>query len=77
MAALTLDDAVRLMLEAPGSRRLGVHFCTTHTLVEAEDQAWLREGLNADDADRRAEGRHAIGLGRSGKGPASRGVCGL
>ena len=65
VAALTLDDAVRLMLEAPGSRRLGVHFCTTHTLVEAEDQPWLRDGLNADDAIAAPDGMPLVWVGRA------------
>jgi N-acetylglucosaminyldiphosphoundecaprenol N-acetyl-beta-D-mannosaminyltransferase len=65
VAALTLDDAVRLMLEAPGSRRLGVHFCTTHTLVEAEDKAWLRDGLNAEDAIAAPDGMPLVWVGRA------------
>jgi N-acetylglucosaminyldiphosphoundecaprenol N-acetyl-beta-D-mannosaminyltransferase len=65
VAALTFEDAVRLLLEAPGTRRLGVHFCTTHTLVEADDQAWLRDGLNAEDSIAAPDGMPLVWVGRA------------
>src|SRR5687767_6641344 len=36
IAAVTFDQALQLLLTAPAAgRRVSVHFCTTHTLVEA------------------------------------------
>jgi N-acetylglucosaminyldiphosphoundecaprenol N-acetyl-beta-D-mannosaminyltransferase len=75
VAALTFDEAMRLLVEAPGTRRLGVHFCTTHTLVEASDQAWLRDGLNAADAIAAPDGMPLVWVGRAMGRRVAR-VCG-
>ena len=75
VAAMTFEDAIRLLLEAPGNRRIGVHFCTTHTLVEADDQAWLRDGLNAEDAIAAPDGMPLVWVGRA-KGQRVERVCG-
>jgi len=75
VAAMTFEDAIRLLLDAPGNRRMGVHFCTTHTLVEADDQAWLRDGLNAEDAIAAPDGMPLVWVGRA-KGQRVERVCG-
>jgi N-acetylglucosaminyldiphosphoundecaprenol N-acetyl-beta-D-mannosaminyltransferase len=75
VAALTFEDAILLLLDAPANRRLGVHFCTTHTLVEADDQAWLRDGLNAEDAIAAPDGMPLVWVGRA-LGQGVERVCG-
>ena len=75
VAAFTFEEAIELLLDAPGNRRLGVHFCTTHTVVEANDQAWLRAGLNADDAIAAPDGMPLVWVGRAGGQHVER-VCG-
>jgi N-acetylglucosaminyldiphosphoundecaprenol N-acetyl-beta-D-mannosaminyltransferase len=75
VAALTLEEATELLVEAPGTRRLAVHFCTTHTLVEAGDHEWLRDGLNADDAIAAPDGVPLVWVGRAMGRRVTR-VCG-
>jgi N-acetylglucosaminyldiphosphoundecaprenol N-acetyl-beta-D-mannosaminyltransferase len=65
VAALRFDDAIELLVSAPETQRLGVHFCTTHTLVEANDMPWLREGLNAADALATTDGMPLVWIGRA------------
>lgn len=46
IAALDLEEAVRLVLDAPArGRRLRMHFCTAHTIVESTDDPQLRDAL--------------------------------
>jgi N-acetylglucosaminyldiphosphoundecaprenol N-acetyl-beta-D-mannosaminyltransferase len=46
ITALTYEDALGVFLGAPASgRRLAVHFCTAHTIVESTDDPRLRAGL--------------------------------
>ena len=46
IAAVTYEEALALFLGAHAAdRRLAVHFCTAHTLVEAADNPELRAGL--------------------------------
>ena len=66
VAAFDLDDAARLFLAAPGSGdRLRAHFCTTHTLVEASDNARLREMLNHEAAIAAPDGMPLVWVGRA------------
>ncbi|MFI5226776.1 MAG: WecB/TagA/CpsF family glycosyltransferase, partial [Candidatus Limnocylindrales bacterium] len=46
IAALSYEEALDVFLGAPASaRRLSVHFCTAHTIVESTDDPRLRAGL--------------------------------
>ena len=76
IAAVDLDDAVRLFLDAAASGdRLRAHFCTTHTLVEASDNPRLREALNHEDAINAPDGMPLVWVGRAMRQPVGR-VCG-
>ena len=75
VAALRFDEAVDLLLRAPEEGRLGVHFCTTHTLVEANSQAWLRQGLNAPGSLVTTDGMPLVWVGRAFGQTVER-VCG-
>jgi N-acetylglucosaminyldiphosphoundecaprenol N-acetyl-beta-D-mannosaminyltransferase len=75
VAALPFQEAVDLLLAAPGKEGLGVHFCTTHTLVEANSQRWLRDGLNAERALVAPDGMPLVWVGRAMGRQVER-VCG-
>jgi N-acetylglucosaminyldiphosphoundecaprenol N-acetyl-beta-D-mannosaminyltransferase len=76
ITAFDLDEAVRLFLEARSSgTRLRAHFCTTHTLVEASDNAMLREALNQPDAVAAPDGMPLVWVGRAMGRDVGR-VCG-
>ncbi len=75
IAALRFKEAVGLLVEAPDSKRLGVHFCTTHTLVEANTHDWLRDGLNAPGSVATADGMPLVWVGRAMGRDVDR-VCG-
>ena len=76
IAAVDLDDAVRLFLDAPASGdRLRAHFCTTHTLVEASGNPRLREALNHEHAIAAPDGMPLVWVGRAMRQPVGR-VCG-
>ena len=46
VSAVTFSEAVQYFLDLPATgRRVSAHFCTTHTLVEATDDAALRTAL--------------------------------
>ncbi len=50
ISALTFDGAVRLFLDAPANgSRIRAHFCTAHTIVEANDAPPLMAALNGAD----------------------------
>jgi len=76
IAAFDLDEAVRLFLEARATGTpLRAHFCTTHTLVEASDNARLRDALNQPDAVAAPDGMPLVWVGRAmGRGVGR--VCG-
>ncbi len=66
IVAFDLEDAVRLFLEAPSTGdRLRAHFCTTLTLVEASDNARLREALNHEGAIAAPDGMPLVWVGRA------------
>jgi N-acetylglucosaminyldiphosphoundecaprenol N-acetyl-beta-D-mannosaminyltransferase len=76
IAAFDLEQAVRLFLAAPASGdRLRAHFCTTHTLVEAFDDARLRDALNHEDAIASPDGMPLVWVGRAMGRQVGR-VCG-
>jgi N-acetylglucosaminyldiphosphoundecaprenol N-acetyl-beta-D-mannosaminyltransferase len=76
IAALDLDEAVRLFRAAPASGdRLRAHFCTTHTLVEASGNAKLRDALNHEDAVASPDGVPLVWVGRAMGKQVGR-VCG-
>jgi N-acetylglucosaminyldiphosphoundecaprenol N-acetyl-beta-D-mannosaminyltransferase len=75
IAALTFDEAIGLFLDAPGKKRWAVHFCTTHTLVESNDRAWLRAGLNRDGAIAAPDGMPLVWVGRMSGRRVER-ICG-
>jgi N-acetylglucosaminyldiphosphoundecaprenol N-acetyl-beta-D-mannosaminyltransferase len=64
VAARTFDDAIGMLLSAPERGRIGVHFATTHTLVEANDRPWLREGLNRPNSVVAPDGMPLVWVGR-------------
>jgi N-acetylglucosaminyldiphosphoundecaprenol N-acetyl-beta-D-mannosaminyltransferase len=76
IAAVTYEEALQLFLNAPAAgHRLGVHFCTAHTIVEATDDARLRSGLLTDALDV-ADGVPLAWVGRA-RGHRIERVCGL
>lgn len=75
IAALTFEEAVRLFLDAPNAGyRLGVHFCTTHTLVEASDDIALKTAIRSGTA--LPDGVPLVWVGRA-RGVRMERVCGL
>jgi len=76
IAAMTFDDAVELLAGAPTrDRRLSVHFCTTHTLVEANDNPVLRAALARPEAVAFPDGMPLVWVGRA-MGRRVERVCG-
>lgn len=76
IGALTFEDALELLLESPGAgRRLRVHFCTAHTIVEANDDPRLRAALTKDGLSV-ADGMPLVWAGKA-RGFSLGRVCGL
>jgi N-acetylglucosaminyldiphosphoundecaprenol N-acetyl-beta-D-mannosaminyltransferase len=76
IAAFDLDEAVKLFLAAPASGdHFRAHFCTTHTLVEASDNARLRAVLNHEQAIAAPDGMPLVWVGRAMGRQVGR-VCG-
>lgn len=76
IAAVTYEEALALFLDARAAdRRLAVHFCTAHTLVEAADNHELRAGLLDNGLDV-PDGVPLAWVGRA-RGYRIERVCGL
>lgn len=76
IAAVTMASALDLCLAAVADgRRLNVHFCTTHTLVEAADDPLLRARLERPDAVACPDGMPLVWVGRLAGVEVER-VCG-
>ena len=75
LSVLRFDEAIEYLLDAPAAgRRLRVHFCAVHTLVEASKDLELRDALN--EADLLApDGMPLVWTGRL-KGKRVERVCG-
>lgn len=72
--AARFADVLATVLRAPDSgERLSVHFATAHTLVEAQDNAALREALSQGLVE--PDGMPLVWLGRRAGLPVER-VCG-
>lgn len=66
ISAFTFDDALELLLTAPAAgRRLHVHFCTVHSVVEAADNDALRDVFNAPDSIASPDGMPLVWVGRA------------
>lgn len=75
IAAITYEEALALFLAAPEARhRLRVHFCTAHTIVEANQDPTLMGALQGGLAV--ADGMPLAWTGRA-RGHAMGRVCGL
>lgn len=76
IADTTFEDALRILLDAPAEgRRIHVHFCTVHSLVEAADDPVLLEAFAAPDSLALPDGVPIVWVGRAqGKGVER--VCG-
>jgi N-acetylglucosaminyldiphosphoundecaprenol N-acetyl-beta-D-mannosaminyltransferase len=76
IAELTYEGALAYLLDAPSTgRRLAVHFCTAHTLVEATDDATLRAALLDGNLDV-ADGVPLVWVARA-RGRRMERICGL
>ena len=76
IAEVTFDQTLDLCLESVArGRRLSVHFCTTHTLVEASDDPDLRARLQKPDAVACPDGMPLVWVGRVAGKRVER-VCG-
>lgn len=76
IAAACFDDVLELLASAPAEgRRLHVHFCTVHSIVEAADDAVLRGVFAAPDSLALPDGVPLTWVGRLG-GQAVERVCG-
>ncbi len=65
ISAFTFDEALELLLAAPAQgRRLHVHFCTVHSVVEAADDPTLRSVFNAPDSIASPDGMPLVWVGR-------------
>jgi N-acetylglucosaminyldiphosphoundecaprenol N-acetyl-beta-D-mannosaminyltransferase len=65
VSAFTFDDALELLLTAPADgRRLHVHFCTVHSVVEAADNRELADVFNAPDSIASPDGMPLVWVGR-------------
>lgn len=63
--ALTLREAIDLILSARDqARRLSVHFCTAHTVVEASRSQTLRQALNDPSSINTPDGMPLVWIGR-------------
>ena len=75
IGVVTFQGAVQFLLAAMAdSRRVSVHFCTTHTVVEAHDDPALRAALEVADLPA-PDGMPLVWLGRR-QGEAIERVCG-
>ena len=64
--AFEFDDALELLLTAPADgRRLHVHFCTVHSIVEAADDETLRAVFNAPDSIASPDGMPLVWVGKA------------
>lgn len=76
IAEVTFDQVLVLCLGAVARQgRLSVHFCTTHTLVEAADDPVLRARLEKPDAVACPDGMPLVWVGRAAGRHVDR-VCG-
>ena len=76
IAALTMEGAIQSLVSAPvDGRRLHVHFCTVHSLVEAAEDATLRAVFAAPDSIATADGMPIVWVGRA-RGIKVERVCG-
>ena len=76
IATVTYEQALSLFLGARvAGRRLAVHFCTAHTIVESTDDDRLRTALR-NEALNVADGVPLVWVGRS-RGRRIERVCGL
>jgi N-acetylglucosaminyldiphosphoundecaprenol N-acetyl-beta-D-mannosaminyltransferase len=76
IAAVTFEDALRLLVDAPSDgRRIHVHFCTVHSLVEAFDDPVLRGVFAAPDSLALPDGVPVAWVGRA-QGHDVHRVCG-
>ena len=65
VAAYSFEEALELLLTAPAAgRRLHVHFCTVHSVVEAADNEALRNVFNAPDSIASPDGMPLVWVGR-------------
>lgn len=76
IAAARFEDALRLLADAPADqRRIHVHFCTVHSLVEAVDDPVLHAAFAAPDSLALPDGAPIAWVGRA-RGKAVERVCG-
>ena len=76
IAAVTFDDALRLLASAPAEgRRVHVHFCTVHSLVAAADDPVLLEAFGAPDSLALPDGVPVVWVGKA-QGRVVERVCG-
>ena len=65
IAAVTFEDALRLLASAPADgRRVHVHFCTVHSLVAAADDPVLRDAFGAPDSLALPDGVPVVWVGK-------------
>ena len=76
ISAVTFEDALRLLAAAPADgRRVHVHFCTVHSLVEAADDPVLLEAFAAPDSLALPDGVPLVWVGKA-QGQVVERVCG-
>ena len=76
IAAVTFEGAIRLLVDAPADRRrIHVHFCTVHSLVEAVDDPVLSAAFAAPDSLALPDGVPVAWVGRA-QGQKVQRVCG-
>ena len=76
IAAVTFEDALRLLTSAPAEgRRVHVHFCTVHSLVAAADDPVLRDAFGAPDSLALPDGVPVVWVGKVAGQVVER-VCG-
>lgn len=76
IAALRFEEALDLLATAPADgRRLHVHFCTVHSLVEADGNPQLRTAFAAEDSLAAPDGMPLVWVGRAMGHDVER-VCG-
>jgi len=76
IAAVTFEGALSLLADGPADgRRIHVHFCTVHSLVEAVDDPVLHDAFAAPDSLALPDGMPIAWLGRA-QGRSVERVCG-
>jgi N-acetylglucosaminyldiphosphoundecaprenol N-acetyl-beta-D-mannosaminyltransferase len=76
IAAMTFEEVLGLLTSAPvDGRRLHVHFCTVHSLVEASDDPGLQTVFSAPDSLAAPDGMPLVWVGRA-LGRTVERVCG-